>query len=211
MCRVLNHYTRLLRATSSLALNASRDGASTASLDDRAVGCREASPQHLLPRPEQTKGPQLLLTRLALRILPCLCFPSFGSSLKASCPPCIVAPKAGAVPWAGLPQAVQSWITLGRALGQAVQHSAPCLLCLAVSPMVNVPFAIRLHCAVVQRCPFHPSPGAGSPSRLLPSSTSQDAHYVYFPPACTASGCLDPKGNQVAAFWALRAANSPSK
>jgi len=32
MCRVANHQTRLLRATSSLALNASRDGASTASL-----------------------------------------------------------------------------------------------------------------------------------------------------------------------------------
>jgi len=32
MCRVVNHQTRLPRATSSLALNASRDGASTASL-----------------------------------------------------------------------------------------------------------------------------------------------------------------------------------
>ena len=32
MCRVSNHQTRLPRATSSLALNASRDGASTASL-----------------------------------------------------------------------------------------------------------------------------------------------------------------------------------
>jgi len=32
MCRVANHQTRLPRATSSLALNASRDGASTASL-----------------------------------------------------------------------------------------------------------------------------------------------------------------------------------
>ena len=32
MCRVTNHHTRLPRATSSLALNASRDGASTASL-----------------------------------------------------------------------------------------------------------------------------------------------------------------------------------
>ena len=32
MCRVTNHQTRLLRATSSLAWNASRDGASTASL-----------------------------------------------------------------------------------------------------------------------------------------------------------------------------------
>jgi len=31
-CRVANHQTRLPRATSSLALNASRDGASTASL-----------------------------------------------------------------------------------------------------------------------------------------------------------------------------------
>ena len=31
-CRVTNHQTRLPRATSSLALNASRDGASTASL-----------------------------------------------------------------------------------------------------------------------------------------------------------------------------------
>ena len=34
MCRVANHHTRLPRATSSLALNASRDGASTASLGD---------------------------------------------------------------------------------------------------------------------------------------------------------------------------------
>jgi len=32
MCRVVNQQTRLPRATSSLALNASRDGASTASL-----------------------------------------------------------------------------------------------------------------------------------------------------------------------------------
>ena len=32
MCRVTNHWTRLLRATSSLALNASSDGASTTSL-----------------------------------------------------------------------------------------------------------------------------------------------------------------------------------
>jgi len=32
MCRVANDQTRLPRATSSLALNASRDGASTASL-----------------------------------------------------------------------------------------------------------------------------------------------------------------------------------
>jgi len=32
MCRATNHQTRLPRATSSLALNASRDGASTASL-----------------------------------------------------------------------------------------------------------------------------------------------------------------------------------
>ena len=32
MCRVANHQTRLPRATSSLTLNASRDGASTASL-----------------------------------------------------------------------------------------------------------------------------------------------------------------------------------
>ena len=32
MCRVANHQTRLPSATSSLALNASRDGASTASL-----------------------------------------------------------------------------------------------------------------------------------------------------------------------------------
>ena len=32
MCRVVNHQTRLPRATSSLALNASRDGASTTSL-----------------------------------------------------------------------------------------------------------------------------------------------------------------------------------
>jgi len=34
MCRVANHQTRLPRATSSLALNASTDGASTASLDN---------------------------------------------------------------------------------------------------------------------------------------------------------------------------------
>jgi len=32
MCRVINHQTRLPRATSSLALKASRDGASTTSL-----------------------------------------------------------------------------------------------------------------------------------------------------------------------------------
>ena len=34
MCRVTNHQTRLPRATSSLALNSYRDGASTASLDN---------------------------------------------------------------------------------------------------------------------------------------------------------------------------------
>jgi len=34
MCRVTNHQTRLPRATSSLALNASRHGESTASLDN---------------------------------------------------------------------------------------------------------------------------------------------------------------------------------
>ena len=34
MCRVSNHQTRLPRATSSLALNASRDGASTASSEN---------------------------------------------------------------------------------------------------------------------------------------------------------------------------------
>ena len=34
MCRVANHQTRLPRATSSLASNASRDGASTTSLDN---------------------------------------------------------------------------------------------------------------------------------------------------------------------------------
>jgi len=33
MCRVANQQTRLPRATSSLALNASRDGASTTSLE----------------------------------------------------------------------------------------------------------------------------------------------------------------------------------
>ena len=32
MCRVTNHYTRMPRATSSLALNASRNGASTTSM-----------------------------------------------------------------------------------------------------------------------------------------------------------------------------------
>jgi len=34
MCRVTNQQTRLPRATSSLALNACRDGASAASLDN---------------------------------------------------------------------------------------------------------------------------------------------------------------------------------
>ena len=44
MCRVANHQTRLPRATSSLALNASRDGASTASLGKRRklAGCQKA-------------------------------------------------------------------------------------------------------------------------------------------------------------------------
>jgi len=39
MCRVANHQTRLPRATSSLALHASRDGASTASLGKGYVIC----------------------------------------------------------------------------------------------------------------------------------------------------------------------------
>ena len=37
VCRVTNHQPRLPRATSSLALNASRDGASTASLGNLEI------------------------------------------------------------------------------------------------------------------------------------------------------------------------------
>jgi len=55
MCRVANHQTRLPSATSSLALNASRDGASTASLGNLfqcvtilCVGLRDCSVQHCL-------------------------------------------------------------------------------------------------------------------------------------------------------------------
>jgi len=45
MCRVTNHQTRLPRATSSLALNASRDGASTASLGKELIYSVEALPR----------------------------------------------------------------------------------------------------------------------------------------------------------------------
>ena len=44
--RVANHQTRLPRATSSLALNASSDGASTASLGNQ----QEIKPQRELPK-----------------------------------------------------------------------------------------------------------------------------------------------------------------
>ena len=54
MCKVANHQTRLPRATSSLALNASRDGASTASLGNR----RRAGPNQVclftVPEASQT-------------------------------------------------------------------------------------------------------------------------------------------------------------
>ncbi len=44
MCRVANHQTRLPRATSSLALNASRDGTSTASMANHSqLGFQDAS------------------------------------------------------------------------------------------------------------------------------------------------------------------------
>ena len=63
MCRVTNQQTRLPRATSSLALNACRDGASTASLDPReennadktkAISC--SVPKDHLPFPEVSAG-----------------------------------------------------------------------------------------------------------------------------------------------------------
>ena len=50
MCRVANQQTRLPRATSSLALNACRDGASTASLGNlfSASPLMMKGPEHLL-------------------------------------------------------------------------------------------------------------------------------------------------------------------
>ena len=49
MCRVANHQTRLPRATSSLALNASRDGESTASLGN-LFQCITTLCEKLLPK-----------------------------------------------------------------------------------------------------------------------------------------------------------------
>jgi len=54
MCRVANHQPRLPRATSSLALNASRDGASTASLGNRFSAHHplgEKLPPNIQPKP----------------------------------------------------------------------------------------------------------------------------------------------------------------
>jgi len=57
MCRVTNQQTRLPRATSSLALNASRDGASTASLGNlfqwnKLCACVCCSRNHRIPTSE---------------------------------------------------------------------------------------------------------------------------------------------------------------
>jgi len=49
MCRVANQQTRLPRATSSLALNASRDGASAASLDNLFPLCEKLP--NIQPKP----------------------------------------------------------------------------------------------------------------------------------------------------------------
>jgi len=55
MCRVANQQPRLPRATSSLALNASRDGASTASLGNlgtvRHHPLGEKLPPNIQPKP----------------------------------------------------------------------------------------------------------------------------------------------------------------
>ena len=54
MCRVANQQTRLPRATSSLALNASRDGVSTASLG------KENIPKNVRQQCKANKGMGLL-------------------------------------------------------------------------------------------------------------------------------------------------------
>ena len=65
ICRVANHPTRLPRATSSLALNASRDGASTASLGRSpwAVELHQQTKHFPLPpsEKEQQRNGEVLL------------------------------------------------------------------------------------------------------------------------------------------------------
>ena len=83
MCRVANHWTRLPRATSSLALNASRDGVSTASLGN-LFQCITSWVKKFLPISDLN--------------LPCLSLKPFPLVLSLSipvnsCPPsCLYAP-----------------------------------------------------------------------------------------------------------------------
>jgi len=65
VCRVANHQPRLPRATSSLALNASRDGASTASLDNLF----SASP----PRDNQHREAALKPSLCCCTLVTCQC------------------------------------------------------------------------------------------------------------------------------------------
>ena len=56
MCRVVNQQTRLPRATSSLALNASRDGASTTSVSVvQDIAAKECSCPSQSDEPKSTK------------------------------------------------------------------------------------------------------------------------------------------------------------
>jgi len=79
MCRVANHQTRLPRATSRLALNASRDGASTTSLGNLYPllficslqvlgGHSEVSPEPSLLRAKQSHFPQPFLIGEVLQL-----------------------------------------------------------------------------------------------------------------------------------------------
>ena len=84
MCRVTNHHTRLPRATSSLALNASRDGASTTSLGNMLQCVTNLWVKNFL-----------LISNLNLPCLSLKSFPfvlSLSTLVNSHCPSCFYAP-----------------------------------------------------------------------------------------------------------------------
>ena len=109
MCRVTNHQTRLPRATSSLALNASRDGASTTSLGNLfqrvTTLCMKNGPSHrcyLSPADPMWPSPWLQLSQhCSNTALYCRAQPPGGHCSTQS-------------PWAHLPQ--HSCLTAGCSL-----------------------------------------------------------------------------------------------
>ena len=101
MCRVTNHQTRLPRATSRLAMNASRDGASTVSLGNLFQCVTTLSERNLL-----------LISNLNL---PCLSLRSFPpcptytiNPFTVIPPPVYMLPSSTGRPQSGLPRAFSS-------------------------------------------------------------------------------------------------------